>query len=138
MVMMPWERVKRQVESTQAEADVQAIKDAILIPNYDSQPYARGAGKGTVQKRSVNQLRKWSRTNPWIRSAINLRRQQISRAKWDIVSIDGNGEINEANVKAIKDLLRDPNTRLDSWRSFMPISHLNYVIHLLFFSFFLF
>ena len=119
MVMMPWERVKRQVESTQAEADVQAIKDAILIPNYDSQPYARGAGKGTVQKRSVNQLRKWSRTNPWIRSAINLRRQQISRAKWDIVSIDGNGEVNEANVKTIKDLLRDPNTRLDSWRSFI-------------------
>ena len=118
MVMMPWERVKRP-ETDQQSADVQAIKDAILIPNYASQPYARGAGKGTVQKRSVNQLRKWSRNNPWIRSAINLRRQQISRAKWDIVSIDGNGAVNEANVKTVKDLLRDPNTRMDSWRSFI-------------------
>lgn len=119
MVMMPWEKRQQQEKIAQSEVDAQLLKDAILIPNYDAQPYARGAGKGTVQKRSVNQLRKWSRTNPWIRSAINLRRQQISRAKWDIVSIDGSGEVNEANVKAIKALLRDPNTRMDSWRSFI-------------------
>ena len=121
MVMMPWERVGKagETQKTQSEADVQAIKDAILIPNYDSTPYARGAGKGTVQKRSVNQLRKWSRTNPWIRSAINLRRQQISRAKWDIVSMDGVGTVSDANIKKIKGILRDPNTRMDSWRSFI-------------------
>ena len=117
--MMPWERVKRQESSIQAEADVQAIKDAILIPNYDAQPYARGAGQSAVQKRSVNMLRKWSRNNPWIRAAINLRRQQISRARWDIVTIDGESELNVETVHKIKHLLRDPNTRMDSWRSFI-------------------
>lgn len=119
MVMMPWERVKREMTQTTAESDVQAIKDSILIPNYDSQPYARGAGVSSVQKRSVNQMRRWSRTNPWIRSAINLRRQQISRAKWDIVTVDGEGDANNANIKRIKDILRDPNSRMDSWRSFI-------------------
>lgn len=119
MVMMPWERVKRSTTDVQAEADVQAIKDAILIPNYDAQPYARGAGQSTVQKRSVNMLRKWSRNNPWIRAAINLRRQQISRARWDIVTIDGESEASVEVVHKIKHLLRDPNTRMDSWRSFI-------------------
>ena len=119
MVMMPWERVSRSTTNVQAEADVQAIKDAILIPNYDAQPYARGAGQSTVQKRSVNMLRKWSRNNPWIRAAINLRRQQISRARWDIVTIDGESQANVEVVHQIKHLLRDPNTRMDSWRSFI-------------------
>ena len=119
VVMMPWERVSRSTTNVQAEADVQAIKDAILIPNYDAQPYARGAGQSTVQKRSVNMLRKWSRNNPWIRAAINLRRQQISRARWDIVTIDGESQANVEVVHQIKHLLRDPNTRMDSWRSFI-------------------
>ena len=119
MVMMPWERVSRSTTNVQAEADVQAIKDAILIPNYDAQPYARGAGQSTVQKRSVNMLRKWSRNNPWIRAAINLRRQQISRARWDIVTIDGESQASVEVVHQIKHLLRDPNTRMDSWRSFI-------------------
>jgi hypothetical protein len=119
VVMMPWERVSRSTTNVQAEADVQAIKDAILIPNYDAQPYARGAGQSTVQKRSVNMLRKWSRNNPWIRAAINLRRQQISRARWDIVTIDGESQASVEIVHKIKHLLRDPNTRMDSWRSFI-------------------
>lgn len=119
VVMMPWERVSRSTTNVQAEADVQAIKDAILIPNYDAQPYARGAGQSTVQKRSVNMLRKWSRNNPWIRAAINLRRQQISRARWDIVTIDGESQASVEVVHQIKHLLRDPNTRMDSWRSFI-------------------
>ena len=119
MVMMPWERIKRTQTETQAAADVEAIKDAILIPNYDAQPYARGAGQSAVQKRSVNMLRKWSRNNPWIRAAINLRRQQISRARWDIVTVDGENTPNAVAVEKIKTLLRDPNTRMDSWRSFI-------------------
>lgn len=119
VVMMPWERLKRSESTSQAQATVDAIKDAILIPNYDSQPYARGAGQSTVQKRSVNMLRKWSRNNPWIRAAINLRRQQISRARWDIVTVDGESQANVEIVHKIKHLLRDPNTRMDSWRSFI-------------------
>lgn len=72
-----------------------------------------------MQKRSVQQLRRWSRTNPWIRSAINLRRGQVSRARWDIVPHDAGVNENPAMANRIRDFLREPNGRGDSWRSFI-------------------
>ena len=91
-----------------------------IIPDYDASPYARGANNANqMAKRSVRQLRKWSRTNPWIRSAINLRRGQVSRAKWDIVSIDSDGTPDPLKVDFIKSKLREPNQRGDSFRSFI-------------------
>ena len=91
-----------------------------VIPDWDNSPYARGANNGNqLAKRSVRQLRKWSRTNPWIRSAINLRRGQVSRAKWDIVAVDSDGEPNVLAVNVIKAKLREPNQRGDSFRSFI-------------------
>ena len=92
-----------------------------VIPDFEISPYARGAvSTGQLQKRSVSQLRRWSRSNPWLRAAINLRRTQISRAKWDIVSADWVGEAaNEIESNRVKLLLRNPNQRGDSWRSFI-------------------
>jgi len=89
-----------------------------IVPDYDIGPYARGVGSVQMTRRSVQQLRKWSRSNPWIRAAINLRRTQVSRAKWDIVSLDGE-EIRGTTrkINQIKELLRAPNRRMDSWRS---------------------
>ena len=89
-----------------------------IVPDYDIGPYARGVGSVQMTRRSVMQLRKWSRSNPWIRAAINLRRTQVSRAKWDIVSLDGE-EIRGTTrkISQIKELLRTPNRRMDSWRS---------------------
>ena len=89
-----------------------------IVPDYDIGPYARGVGSVQMTRRSVMQLRKWSRSNPWIRAAINLRRTQVSRAKWDIVTLDGD-EVRGTTRKItqIKDLLRTPNRRMDSWRS---------------------
>ena len=86
----------------------------------DAGPYARGAyGLNTVTKMSTAQLRRWSRNNPWIRAAVNLRRQQISRAKWDIVSIDSGDVANPRTVQKLRDLFRHPNPKGDSWRSFI-------------------
>ena len=91
-----------------------------IIPDFDNSPYARGASNANqMAKRSVRQLRKWSRTNPWIRAAINLRRGQVSRAKWDIVALDSNGVPDQFKVEFIKSKLREPNQRGDSWRSFI-------------------
>ena len=91
-----------------------------IIPDFDNSPYARGASNANqMAKRSVRQLRKWSRTNPWIRAAINLRRGQVSRAKWDIVGLDSNGVPDQFKVEFIKSKLREPNQRGDSWRSFI-------------------
>jgi HK97 family phage portal protein len=70
-------------------------------------------------KRSVAQLRRWSRNNPWLRAAINLRRQQVSRARWDIVDLDGNSTPNQKIVEELRYMFRHPNSRGDSFRSFI-------------------
>ena len=89
-----------------------------LVP--DAGPYARGAyGLNTITKMSTEQLRRWSRNNPWIRAAVNLRRQQISRAKWDIVSNDAGDSPDPRTVQKLRDLFRRPNPKGDSWRSFI-------------------
>lgn len=86
----------------------------------DSSPYARGAaGLQSVTKMSTEQLRRWSRINPWIRAAVNLRRTQISRSKWDIVAVEPGIEPNPRTVSKIKELLRHPNPKGESWRSFI-------------------
>jgi len=99
----------------------EVVTNAIsTTPEYDSAPYARGvAGVTHHAKRSTQQLRRWSRTNPWIRAAINLRRTQISQAKWDIIGIDSETNPNTKKIAQIKELLRRPNERMDSWRSLM-------------------
>jgi HK97 family phage portal protein len=89
-----------------------------LVP--DAGPYARGAyGLNTITKMSTEQLRRWSRNNPWIRAAVNLRRQQISRAKWDIVSTDAGDSADPRTVQKLRELFRRPNPKGDSWRSFI-------------------
>lgn len=91
-----------------------------MLPNWDNSPYTRGASQiDNNGKRSVKQLRRWARENPWIRAAINLRRTQVSRAQWDIVSLDGETPVDHLTVKRIKYLFRHPNTRRDSFRSFI-------------------
>lgn len=113
MVNMPWD--KRRPISTSVKATPSSMASA-----FDGQPYARGAGQHSqLQKRSVQQLRRWSRTNPWIRAAINLRRGQVSRARWDIVPHDAAVADNQEVAQRIRDFLRAPNGRGDSWRSFI-------------------
>lgn len=86
----------------------------------DTAPYARGAyGLQSVTKMSTEQLRRWSRTNPFVRAAINLRRTQVSRAKWDITSVDSGMVANPRVVERIKKLFRSPNPKGESWRSFI-------------------
>ena len=86
----------------------------------DTYPYARGAQSiNTIAKMSTEQLRRWSRNNPWIRAAVNLRRQQISRAKWDIVTTDAGDSANPRTVQKLRELFRRPNPKGESWRSFI-------------------
>lgn len=83
-------------------------------------PSVRGAQVGgPVAKANVRNLRAWSRRNPWIRAAINLRRQQVARAKWGIIydDEDNTGAPPASAVAPIKELLRRPNPKGESWRS---------------------
>lgn len=107
----------QRILGTAPEATVEKATPS-LVP--DAGPYARGAyGLNTITKMSTEQLRRWSRNNPWIRAAVNLRRTQISRAKWDIVSTDAGDSADPRTVQKLRDLFRRPNPKGDSWRSFI-------------------
>lgn len=78
----------------------------------------RGAGpRPPAGKASVRTLRRWSRANPWIRAAINLRRSQVSRGRFDLVPLEGDLPVNEAARLAALGLLRKPNPKGESFRS---------------------
>jgi HK97 family phage portal protein len=108
--------IQRLFGTAQPQASDKAAPS--LVP--DAGPYARGAyGLNTITKMSTEQLRRWSRNNPWIRAAVNLRRTQISRAKWDIVSNDAGDSPDPRTVQKLRDLFRRPNPKGESWRSFI-------------------
>lgn len=93
-----------------------------LIPDWDSvaQPVVRGAEfQGPMGKVSVRQLRRWSRTNPWIRAAINLRRQQVSSAVRGYAPVQAGASVNDASVAKVEALFRDPNPKHEGWRAFI-------------------
>jgi Phage portal protein len=84
--------------------------------------YVRGASpiSGPVGKTSSKQLRRWSRSNPWIRSAVNLRRTQVSRSTWDILPLDDDSPaVPDAVRLACRALFLDPNPKERSFRAFI-------------------
>ena len=55
---------------------------------------------------------------PWVRSAIKIRREQISAAEWDIVPYEKEGRQNKRLAQRISDFLDTPNARLISFHAF--------------------
>ena len=110
----------QRILGTNKEAPSTGSTKALPALMPEMAPYARGAfGMQTITKMSTETLRRWSRNNPWIRAAINLRRTQVSRAKWDITTVDAGMVANPKTVQRIKELLRSPNPKGESWRSFI-------------------
>jgi len=62
-------------------------------------------------------LRDWADTNEWTRAAINARRQQVERADIAVLPNDESKPYNKPVMKAIQQLLDQPNELRDSWRS---------------------
>ena len=76
--------------------------------------------RGRVGKANVQLFRNWAEHSEWVRAAINVRKNQISAAEWDIVPFDKtNPKFNQALADQIKALFRTPNPSLDSFRSFI-------------------
>jgi phage portal protein BeeE len=61
--------------------------------------------------------RAWAST-PWVFAAINIRKNQIASADWDIVPFDNTKSIPVRTQKRIKDLFDQPSAKLDSFQSF--------------------
>lgn len=76
--------------------------------------------QGKVHKAHAALFRNWAEHSEWIRAAINIRRQQVSSAEWDIVPFDA--DVNVDNVRLqrrLKRLFDRPNPAMDSFRSFI-------------------
>jgi phage portal protein BeeE len=76
-----------------------------------------GAQAGLTWKSNAATYRSWSLT-PWVRAAINIRRDQIASADWDIVPYEKEGRENKRLAKRIRNMLDSPNAKLDSFHSF--------------------
>lgn len=74
---------------------------------------------GKVGKQNVLLYRNWAEHSEWVRTAINIRRTQVSSADWDIVKYDSTQPASETLAKQIKQTFTMPNPRNDSFRSFM-------------------
>ncbi|MBA3875595.1 MAG: hypothetical protein C0498_01440 [Anaerolinea sp.] len=85
---------------------------------WDGDIAVRGAAfTGPLPKPSVAHLRRWSRRNPWVRAAIDLRRSQVGRGRWDIVPVESGVDVPEGAIAAAKALLRNPNPKGESFRT---------------------
>jgi HK97 family phage portal protein len=75
--------------------------------------------KGRVGKQNAQMYRTWAEHSEWVRTAINIRRTQISSAEWEIVKYDTTEPASEDLAKRIRQRLEMPNPRNDSFRSFI-------------------
>lgn len=76
--------------------------------------------QGKVHKAHAALYRNWAEHSEWIRAAINIRRQQVSSAEWDIVQFDPDVTTDNRRLqKKLKRLFDRPNPAMDSFRSFI-------------------
>lgn len=65
---------------------------------------------GYVFRTNASVYRAWSEASPWVRAAIDIRRDQVSSAEWDIVPFDKDGYgDNKRLARRIRALLAQPN-----------------------------
>jgi phage portal protein BeeE len=65
---------------------------------------------GYVWRTNAAAYRAWSEASPWVRAAIDIRRDQVSSAEWDIVPYDKDGHSDNKRVaRRVKALLESPN-----------------------------
>ncbi len=65
---------------------------------------------GYVWRTNAAAYRAWSEASPWVRAAIDIRRDQVSSAEWDIVPYDKDGfGDNKRVARRVKALLSSPN-----------------------------
>lgn len=80
----------------------------------------RMGDRGRVGRPRARMYRRWAEGSEWIRSAIDVRKTQVSQSEWDIVKFDPQGPEPSPKLMAqIKELFRQPSLTVDSFRSFI-------------------
>lgn len=95
----------------------------LSVPESAMTATAQGAGLltlvsrrgGYVTNTNAGVYRAWSEASPWVRAAIDILRDQVSSAEWDIIPLDREGKRNVRLGKRIRELLEQPNPRDSFW-----------------------
>jgi HK97 family phage portal protein len=72
-----------------------------------------------VGKSNARLYRSWAEHSEWVRSAINIRKSQVSQSEWDIGPYDPDREYPRRLAQRLRKMFMDPNARGDSFRTFM-------------------
>jgi phage portal protein BeeE len=72
-----------------------------------------------VGKQNVPLYRHWAEHSEWVRTAINIRKNQVSGAEWDIGPIDPEKPYSVRMAKRLTELFRSPNPKDGDFRTFI-------------------
>lgn len=74
-------------------------------------------GRGRISASNVRLFRNWAENGEWVRAAINLRKDQVSQAEWQIEPIDPTKPFSVELQRKITERLATPNPRDKTLRS---------------------
>jgi hypothetical protein len=107
---------------TARERANKSLRDHSVGDGFDSSSGAVAlvsTGKDTTarlfKKRSVRRLRNYSQYSPVVRAALDIYRDTVARADWQIVPYDLKKPVNTSVEALIEELLNEPNTTGDSY-----------------------
>lgn len=75
--------------------------------------------RGKQGKNNSILYRNWAQNGEWVRAAINIRRDQVASAEWDIVPYNPDLPWDKELAAEIRDFFTSPNPLAQSWRGFI-------------------
>ena len=95
-----------------------ALAPRATMPEYTTTAGVLYSPENRAQKTNVDQWRAWARWSPWIRAAVNIRKEQIASADYEIGPFDIDKPYSKRLAKQIKSIFDFPNPRERSFRAF--------------------
>ncbi len=75
---------------------------------------------GRVGKSNVKLFRHWSEHSEWVRAAINIRKNQVGSAEWDIVQHDPDGPaVDKGLARELRERLEFANPKSENFQTFL-------------------
>ncbi len=91
------------------------------LPMGSSAVVAYSGDRGRVGKANVRMFRNWAEHSEWVRAAINVRRDQVSQAEWDIIALDPDRPYSKPLQSQIRAVLAKPNPREKTFRKWISM-----------------
>lgn len=115
--LTPWQRISKFLQPKTSPARVPEL--TANVGNFAIGGFAVVTQDAAlVRQGGADTYRAWAQT-PWVFSAINILKNQVAAAEWDIVPYDNTKRYPARTRDRIKDLLDQPSVKLDSFQSFI-------------------